>query len=494
MRYKKTKNGLSLEGLKAHYGEILKQEPQKLGVPNGVLESFLYKEIQVKRNEDFVPFPLLVHTHETNHKLSEYCMEINHCKKHQKNYPLLVIRGAEGMGKKTLVEALRIHLELDEGLEIISNPKHIDTSKAQVLIANDFLPFFLKEHLYYINMPEDYYSEIEKELMAFYCERYEYGGEGDLLKYFEDKKVPIIPSTVNSIFSRASQKANLRGEVFGEFHIKEALSILPEITQLLGAEEVKKLNSFEEFVVSDEILEGIEEIILRASHKTDYKFLNREKNFGSVVALFSGPSGVGKTMACKVIAHELNKPLWMVSVPQILNRYVGDSEKALDTLFKEAEKAGVILLFDEVDSLASDRAYMEKTWERSISNTLLNLMDAHEGVIVMTTNFAEVLDKAFNRRVNHKIKFSQPSLEQRAEILKRHLLPDAPLKKGFDFLECVKGLEVNGGHIKNAVARLGTYLLKNNGKKISEKVMRDLLVQVQKEASHIQLKERKIGI
>ena len=74
---------------------------------------------------------------------------------------------------------------------------------------------------------------------------------------------------------------------------------------------------------------------------------------GGIAALFTGPSGTGKTMSAEVIAGELGVDLYAVDLSTIVDKYIGETEKNLERVFTEAERVNGVLLFDEADACSA---------------------------------------------------------------------------------------------------------------------------------------------
>jgi transitional endoplasmic reticulum ATPase len=119
--------------------------------------------------------------------------------------------------------------------------------------------------------------------------------------------------------------------------------------------------------------------------------------------LLSGPPGTGKSAYARYLAEGLDVPVISKRASDLLNAYVGDSEKAIARAFKEARDEGALLILDEVDSLLSDRRHAARSWEVSRVNELLTQLEAHALPVVATTNFMERLDPACLRRFTFKI-------------------------------------------------------------------------------------------
>ena len=143
--------------------------------------------------------------------------------------------------------------------------------------------------------------------------------------------------------------------------------------------------------------------------------------------LFYGPPGTGKTLLARAVAHESGAHFVAVSGPEILNKYWGQSEAKLRSIFTEARaKAPAIILFDEIDSFASSRDMMSESFEATLVSQLLSLMDGLNSLgrvcVIATTNRPGALDPALRRpgRFDHEIEIGLPDAEARLHILGIH--------------------------------------------------------------------------
>lgn len=125
-----------------------------------------------------------------------------------------------------------------------------------------------------------------------------------------------------------------------------------------------------------------------------------------------GPPGTGKTALARYLAAKLNKPLIAKKASDLLDAYVGGTEKRLAAAFSEATECGAILLIDEADSLLANREGAVRNWEVSQVNELLVQMEQYEGILLMATNFMDHLDTAALRRFDFKIRFDFFNVEQ----------------------------------------------------------------------------------
>ena len=143
--------------------------------------------------------------------------------------------------------------------------------------------------------------------------------------------------------------------------------------------------------------------------------------------LFYGPPGTGKTLLARAVAHESGAHFIAVSGPEILNKFWGQSEAKLRSIFSEARaKAPAIVLFDEIDSFASSRDMMSESFEATLVSQLLSLMDGLNDLgrvcVIATTNRPTSLDTALRRpgRFDHEIEVGLPDAEARLHILGIH--------------------------------------------------------------------------
>ena len=115
-------------------------------------------------------------------------------------------------------------------------------------------------------------------------------------------------------------------------------------------------------------------------------------------ALFAGPSGTGKTMASEIMANELRLDLYKIDLSTVVSKYIGETEKNLSKIFKEAETSNSILFFDEADALFGKRSEVRDSHDRYANieiGYLLQKMDEYAGIVILATNMKKNMDEAF---------------------------------------------------------------------------------------------------
>ena len=131
---------------------------------------------------------------------------------------------------------------------------------------------------------------------------------------------------------------------------------------------------------------------------------------------FSGPPGTGKTELAQYLASVMERPVLRKTAADILDMYVGGTERRIAEAFEEAQQDGAVLLFDEVDSLLRDRRGAQHSWEATQVNEFLQQLETYRGVVVCTTNLVDELDQAAMRRFPFKVRFDWVRPEQAVEL------------------------------------------------------------------------------
>ncbi len=135
--------------------------------------------------------------------------------------------------------------------------------------------------------------------------------------------------------------------------------------------------------------------------------------------LLSGPPGTGKTEFVKYLGSVLNTKVVVKMGSDLLNMYVGGTERNIKNAFAQAEAEKAILFLDEIDGLVQNRANANRSWEVTQVNELLYQMENFNGVMIGATNFIQNLDPAIMRRFTFKIGFDYLSNEGKKIFFER---------------------------------------------------------------------------
>jgi AAA+ superfamily predicted ATPase len=197
----------------------------------------------------------------------------------------------------------------------------------------------------------------------------------------------------------------------------------------------------------------------------DVKFKETQKRLidknlpKGITALLHGAPGTGKTEVVKQIARETNRELMKVEISQSKSMWFGESEKIIKRIFtdykafsKECERTP-ILFFNEADAIISKRREIGKSniaqTENTIQNIILEELENFEGILIATTNLANNLDPAFERRFLFKIQFQKPDISIRAQIWKLKL----PFLVKKECILLAEKFDFSGGQIDNVLRK-----------------------------------------
>jgi hypothetical protein len=173
---------------------------------------------------------------------------------------------------------------------------------------------------------------------------------------------------------------------------------------------------------------------------------------GGLKALFTGEPGTGKTLAAEVIAGMLGLTLLKVDLSQVVSKWVGETEKNLESAFCQAEESQALLFFDEADALFGKRGEIKHgmdRWANLEVGYLLQRLEAFEGLAILASNLRENIDPAFTRRFSTVVHFPRPGLSDRLRLWRLAFPPEAPLGGDVDF-EALAELDLTGAGIVGA--------------------------------------------
>lgn len=212
---------------------------------------------------------------------------------------------------------------------------------------------------------------------------------------------------------------------------------------------------WEDLVLAEDEVAQMRAIAARLRHRAlvlqTWGFGRRDAAGAGLKILFAGEPGTGKTMACQVIANDLDLDLFRVDLSQTVSKFIGETEKSLARLFDAAQDAGAMLFFDEADALFGKRSAVSDAHDRYANLEvayLLQRIEEFTGAVVLATNLRQNLDQAFLRRLDFLVDFPLPDRDQRRALWQRHLPPQAPLAADID-LEALSKHSLPGGSIRN---------------------------------------------
>ena len=134
------------------------------------------------------------------------------------------------------------------------------------------------------------------------------------------------------------------------------------------------------------------------------------------IALFTGSSGTGKTMAAGILAQEFERELYRVDLGLIVSKYIGETEKNLSGLLERSQTLDVVLLFDEADALFGKRSEVKDAHDRYANfdvDFLLKKIEDYSGLVILVSNLHSAFDDAFIRRMTWATVFTKPQPKPR---------------------------------------------------------------------------------
>lgn len=291
---------------------------------------------------------------------------------------------------------------------------------------------------------------LREELFAFHARRCGVQGQTQALaaKFF------FTPGRI----AKAMEAARVRQDSLGRPLSQEELhQACYDLLDLFGQPEEGGL-TLEDLVLprmeKRQLLQAVDQVLLRRQIYESWGF-GRGTPYGRGVSiLLSGPPGTGKTMAARIVARQLHMRLLIVQLPQVISKYVGETEKNLRRVFEQASQASAVLFFDECDALFGKRAEVRDAQDRHANAEvafLLKQMEDHDGVTLLATNLSQNIDAAFMRRMRFVVHFPFPDQKARESLYRKMLPSGAPVEPDVDFAFLAEKFALAGGNIKNIV-------------------------------------------
>jgi len=184
-----------------------------------------------------------------------------------------------------------------------------------------------------------------------------------------------------------------------------------ELTGMILAEQPS--TPLSSLVLPEVLKERIQRVVQEYREQATLKshgLFNRRK------ILLAGPSGTGKTMTARVVAHEVRLPLYTIQVDKLVTKFMGETSAKLRQIFDRIRDDAGVYFFDEFDAIGGDRSLDNDVGEmRRVLNALLQFIeqDVSDSMIVAATNNPNLLDKALFRRFDDVLTFSLPETDAR---------------------------------------------------------------------------------
>jgi hypothetical protein len=270
----------------------------------------------------------------------------------------------------------------------------------------------------------------------------------------------LDPEDVQRVVAATAAGANAAGEAISIVGLREMARRLGRVSTQAGAQRRQPHVTFDDLVLPDETLAGLQELVGWALHRDEVFAQGSVTGKGikgrAILALFGGSPGTGKTLAAQVVASSLALDLLTVELSAMVDKYIGETEKNLERVFQQAESMNCVLFFDEADALFGSRSEVRDARDRYANQEvayLLQRMETFDGIAILATNLRGNLDPAFSRRLHFVIAFPDPDEHTRVLLWRAHLdgLAAIDPTDPIDPELLGKGYELTGGEIRNVV-------------------------------------------
>ncbi|KAI8920020.1 hypothetical protein PhCBS80983_g01769 [Powellomyces hirtus] len=235
-----------------------------------------------------------------------------------------------------------------------------------------------------------------------------------------------------------------------------------------------------------QIEEMVEAIVLPMTQKERFQNLGIKPPKG---CLMYGPPGTGKTLLARACAAQTNSTFLKLAGPQLVQMFIGDGAKLVRDAFDLAkEKSPAIIFIDEIDAVGTKRFDSEKSGDREVQRTMLELLNQLDGFssddsikVIAATNRIDILDPALLRsgRLDRKIEFPLPTEEGRARIMQIHSRK-MTVSDGVNFDELARTCdEFNGAQCKAVCVEAGMIALRRGASEITHEDFMEGINEVQ---------------
>ncbi len=193
-------------------------------------------------------------------------------------------------------------------------------------------------------------------------------------------------------------------------------------------------------------------------------------------SLFFGPSGTGKTLTASLLGKVTGRDVYRIDLSMVVSKYIGETEKNLEKVFKQAEHKDWILFFDEADALFGKRTSVNDAHDRFANQEvsyLLQRVEDYAGVVILASNFKSNLDDAFTRRFQSIIHFPVPGKAERMKLWRAAFSEKFTLDDSVDLHDVASSYEMTGGAIINVARYASLMTLARNHETIAYQIIKD---------------------
>jgi AAA+ superfamily predicted ATPase len=247
----------------------------------------------------------------------------------------------------------------------------------------------------------------------------------------------------------------------------------PQFSMEFPAKRITTQMEWEDLVVDDITARQLDELRIWLEHG---QVLYRDWGMGKKLkpgykALFHGGPGTGKTLTAALLGKLYDLDVYRIDLSMVISKYIGDTEKNLEKVFKKAENKNWILFFDEADALFGKRTSVNDAHDKYANQEiayLLQRLEDYPGLVVLASNMRNNVDEAFTRRLQAIIYFPKPRSRERLRLWQGGFSPVCKPPRLEELERIAQQYEMSGGSIMNAIQYASLLALNRNDTTITE--------------------------
>lgn len=257
----------------------------------------------------------------------------------------------------------------------------------------------------------------------------------------------------------------------------------PQFGTSFPAKQLTTKMEWSDLVVDEHAAQQLDELRVWLKHgRTLYEDWGMKKKLKpGYKALFYGPPGTGKTLTAALLGKLYDLEVYRVDLSMVISKYIGETEKNLEKVFKKAENKNWILFFDEADALFGKRTGISDSHDKYANQEiayLLQRLEDYPGLVILASNMRNNVDEAFTRRLQSIIYFQKPQPRERFRIWSNAFSPECQPPTKEELERIAQQYELAGGSIVNVVQFASLRALSRNEKSIT---VDDLVLGIKKE-------------
>jgi AAA+ superfamily predicted ATPase len=257
----------------------------------------------------------------------------------------------------------------------------------------------------------------------------------------------------------------------------------PQFSTEFPAKRITTNMEWNELVVDEETAKALEELreFLKHGRTLFEEWGMYRKVKPGFKALFHGPPGTGKSLTAALLGKLFGLDVYRIDLSMVISKYIGETEKNLEKVFKKAEHKNWILFFDEADALFGKRTSISDAHDKYANQEiayLLQRLEDYPGLVILASNMRTNVDEAFTRRLQAIIHFGKPQSRERLRLWKGAFSAASTPPDEESLAQIAKQYDLSGGAIMNVVQTASLAVISRGEQVITKD---DLLKGIKKE-------------